>query len=620
MSETNAEYQLPNMPTDTSPDYKPPVVVPVPENDPLITQPRRSIGDVRELRTVEAPAKTGIPTPRTSGEELKESEKEKEKRKSAVRQTSFDLNRPRGPSGEFFHGEAVRQILHPAASSTTSLHHQFKNPQDLIIVPSCFVFIFVNPNSGPRQGASLLDLDIYGFRLRSRPEVQVTIVNLMDVDDRNKGLRYFQAMQETDRIEIDRLHVWSAGGDGTFMWVLEELMGIKADLNDPVSTPHLFEKLIDIRLSFSTIPFGTGNDLSQVMGWGRSIVGDPAGDHMHRLDKIIQSRLNGQKARLDIWEIEVETNEGGYVQKAAKPQSPSARKETHLLRKMSNYSSLGVQGFVGVGFEPRRHHSRMMNVMEYARQSTLLVLRGIPRVNTYAQSLEWKGQQIVTNEKLAKLNRPQSDRDVKAAEKGKTRNHRQRHAVEVVVQNIPGLWGRHVDMWGEARMAPSVVRHAEGPTDCNNWTPNKANDGKLEVFAISSAFSYLRKQLGKWGRKTLSRIGQFPDELRVNLIPGAETALMVDGEFYKLSNCKSITWKLLIQVTVMGPDMEHSRMVRDSKEFFEAQAAAASPAATGAGAGAAADSAVPVTTDLGLGDKKYPDVKKNEGDISVTSL
>ncbi|KAJ3150410.1 hypothetical protein HDU89_003191 [Geranomyces variabilis] len=619
--------QLPNMPTDTSPDYKPPVVVPVPENDPLITQHspvRKSIGDVRELPTVDAPVKrsaaataagatttAGLPTPRMSADE----QKDKERQKAALRKTSYDSNSnkpvaaPRGPSGEFFHGETVRQILHPAASSTTSLHHQFKNPQDLIIVPTCFVFIFVNPNSGPRQGASLLDLDIYGFRLRSQPEVQVTIVNLMDVDDRNKGLRYFQAMQETDRIDIQRLHVWSAGGDGTFMWVLEELMAIKADLHDP-------------RLSFSTIPFGTGNDLSQVMGWGRSIVGDPAGDHMHRLDKIIQSRLNGQKARLDIWEIEVETNEGGFVQKAAKPNSPSARKETHLLRKMSNYSSLGVQGFVGVGFEPRRHHSRMMNVLEYARQSTLLVLRGIPHVNTYAESLEWKGQQIVTNDKLAQMSRPQSERDVKATEKGKTRKHRQRQAVEVVVQNIPGLWGRHVDMWGEARMAPSVVRHAEGPTDSKNWTPNKANDGKLEVFAISSAFSYLRKQLGKWGRKTLSRIGQFPDELRINLIPGAETALMVDGEFYKLSNCKSITWKLLIQVTVMGPDMEHSRMVRDSKAFFDAQKSAASSPGAGVSSVAADSSAgaVPATMDLGLGDNGVSQAKKNEADISVTSL
>ncbi|KAJ3002760.1 hypothetical protein HKX48_002120 [Thoreauomyces humboldtii] len=452
-------------------------------------------------------------------------------------------------------GEAVKQALSdPDLPTDPSL--PFQNPADLVIVPTTFVFIFVNPNSGPRQGASLLDLDIYGFRPRSRPDVQVTICNLMDVEDRSKGLRYFHAMQLTRRIDIKRLHVWSAGGDGTFMWVIEELMKLKVDLQDR-------------RLSFCTIPFGTGNDLSQVMGWGRSVVGDPAGDHMHRLDKIISERLDGEKARLDLWELEVTCRDGGYVQKAAKAGSASAEKHDHLLRKMSNYSSLGVQGFVGVGFEPHRHHSRMANVLEYARQSIRLVASGIPRIHTYCESLQWKGKTIVSNDRLAKLNRPQSDRDDAAIAKGDTRNHRKHKAVEVVVQNIPGLWGRHVDLWGTAKMAPSVVSNPEGPTDIKSWTSNKANDGKLEVFSIGNEFSYVKKQLGDWGRTSLSRIGQFPDELTLNLIEGSTTALMVDGEFYKLVNCKSVEWRHLIQVTVIGPDHQNSRMVRDSKEYFE---------------------------------------------------
>ncbi|KAJ3011218.1 hypothetical protein HKX48_006968 [Thoreauomyces humboldtii] len=465
---------------------------------------------------------------------------------------------------ETFQGEAVNRAVNnqsPEGEDYDDVHKGFifKNPADLIIVPTTFVFIFVNPNSGPRQGASLLDLDIYGFRMRSRPDVQVTMCNLMEPEDRNKGLRYFQAMQTTDRIDIQRLHVWSAGGDGTFMWVLEELMALNVNMHDP-------------RLSFCTIPFGTGNDLSQVMGWGRSIVGDPAGDHMHRLDKIITQRLAGEKARLDIWEIEVETREGGYVQKAAKSSSPSSKKQTHLLRKMSNYSSLGVQGFVGVGFEPRRHHSRFMNILEYARQSASLVFHGIPRVHTYTESLEWKGKQIVTNEKLAHLHRPKSNRDDRNEKKQKkSRVHRERRAIEIVVQNIPGLWGRHVDMWGTAKMAPSVVSSPEGPTDIANWGSNKANDGKLEVFTISNEISYVKKQMGDWGRKNLSRIGQFPEELNLNLIEGTSTALMVDGEFYKLVNCKSVKWKHLIQITVIGPDAENSRMVRDSADYFKTE-------------------------------------------------
>jgi len=44
------------------------------------------------------------------------------------------------------------------------------------------------------------------------------------------------------------------GGDGSIMWAVQEM--IKADID--------FEKC-----PIGTIPFGTGNDFSRVLGWGR---------------------------------------------------------------------------------------------------------------------------------------------------------------------------------------------------------------------------------------------------------------------------------------------------------------------------------------------------------------
>jgi diacylglycerol kinase (ATP) len=46
------------------------------------------------------------------------------------------------------------------------------------------------------------------------------------------------------------------GGDGTVMWVVEEMKKYKLD----------FEKC-----PLGTIPFGTGNDFSRVLGWGGKI-------------------------------------------------------------------------------------------------------------------------------------------------------------------------------------------------------------------------------------------------------------------------------------------------------------------------------------------------------------
>ena len=82
------------------------------------------------------------------------------------------------------------------------------------------------------------------------------------------------------------IHIWSAGGDGTAMTVFEELMKHGVYLTD---------------LYFSSIPFGTGNDFSQVLGWGRTIKhADVVGHGLEQIVGIAEARLSGQEARLDI--------------------------------------------------------------------------------------------------------------------------------------------------------------------------------------------------------------------------------------------------------------------------------------------------------------------------------
>lgn len=152
--------------------------------------------------------------------------------------------------------------------------------QPLIIPPTTFILIFTNPRSGNRQGKALSTLDIQHYRLRSAPEIQVQIYDFLDEEDRKTGVEYLRrlmrrewkiegsSISSRDRDisssnktiwgsggggELDdiRFHVWSAGGDGTFMSVIEALINGGVDIKDN-------------RLAFSVLPFGTGNDLSQV--------------------------------------------------------------------------------------------------------------------------------------------------------------------------------------------------------------------------------------------------------------------------------------------------------------------------------------------------------------------
>jgi hypothetical protein len=118
----------------------------------------------------------------------------------------------------------------------------------------------------------------------------------------------------------------------------------------------LYSNLIDI---LTGIPFGTGNDFSQVLGWGRTLPEkNILGHNLQNLEEVISDRLEkSEAARLDIWQIKMTSYPDGFVRQAG----PKERKDGHdvaevkeaneedtvLIRKMSNYMSIGVQGFVG---------------------------------------------------------------------------------------------------------------------------------------------------------------------------------------------------------------------------------------------------------------------------------
>lgn len=148
--------------------------------------------------------------------------------------------------------------------------------------PSIYLFIFVNPLSGNRQGSNLIHLPIQHFRLRRLPQVQVEIHNCLDPKDQQDGMQRIalienkvkqnelppirsatnnkqtlahatvdergHAMSQGEAnaaatlpegsgtlsasVKTRHIHVWSAGGDGTVMSVVNMLeeYGIDLDL------------------------------------------------------------------------------------------------------------------------------------------------------------------------------------------------------------------------------------------------------------------------------------------------------------------------------------------------------------------------------------------------------
>ncbi|KAI9227404.1 MAG: ATP-NAD kinase-like domain-containing protein [Piptocephalis tieghemiana] len=425
--------------------------------------------------------------------------------------------------------------------------------------PTVQVFLFANPKSGDRRGRHLIDLEVQHFRLKESPEVQIQIYNILDQTSREEGMRLLKYILHRRAGEAEcEVHVWSAGGDGTVTSVLDLLLDPHWDI-DPSE------------VFFSCIPFGTGNDFSQVLGWGRTVEkSDVLGKHLEELARIASSRVTNAdsgKAYMDIWEVDIATYPNGRLRRVGAPED---EKNGRLSRRMTNYFTIGVQGYVGRGFEGSRARSRFANACIYARESMKwLIFRKFPPVTRV-----WSGIQYETV-----LTCPTKE-EMELVEKLQGRPTLLNNPIEVVVQNIPHIWGRNVDLWGDSPETADTVMPQQGPTDPSEWTPQTASDGKLEIFSFSSVWSYIKKLGLRFDH--LSRVGQFGD-CELTFRQGGTsnmghwvgrrrrhekvTCFMIDGEFYEVKDPKYVRFRRNGQIRLVGNSAEaaKARLVRDTR-------------------------------------------------------
>lgn len=402
--------------------------------------------------------------------------------------------------------------------------------RDVLLPPvSCHVFIFYNPRSGNCQGQQVKDYAEQFVRLKRDTSYQVSMFDLTDVNDRVYGVEYLCALIARDPENKVKFVICSAGGDGSFVWVLSNLLANRVDIKRS-------------NLYFTVFGFGTGNDLSQTLGWGRYI---PYRDTatFDGFSKHIIYRLQGNISRMDLWKVSVVPNRGtvvdrengrtsiphGYTEKATRFQRT---KNTGILScYMSNYLTLGVQGVVGTGFEQHRRGSRLLNVLEYAKQCLRNgVLNHMERVSEYVSHIEHDGinYELDPNKKQC------------------------RRMVEIIFQNLPGIWGRQHKLWDLCKAGSSVALPPTGGADREQWTKSALSDGKLDVYGIRSRLDYLFKQMeGYCKRSTICRVGQFSDEIVIHCVPGSLFHMMLDGEFYVMYNIKEIRLNKATDISIL---------------------------------------------------------------------
>lgn len=284
------------------------------------------------------------------------------------------------------------------------------------------------------------------------------------------------------------MRVIVAGGDGTVMWAMSEVILHGIDVS---------------RVAFGVVPFGTGNDFARSLGWGKL--------SKYALVDLCRDWLEAPISAFDLWKIAVHVNEstGEIHQIKNKVKITLHAGETvtrHLERPMCNYFSIGIESRIGLGFDRNRKRSAFMNKLVYGWEGLKKSFMRTPRVMDVMESLS-AGDQTFENFKGS--------------------------PVSLIFTNIASFAGG-CDIWGRS--------HKKATPNETLCLDSQRGDGQLEVLTYNSLAGLSSEQIPGFrgnGRRVCQHKGPFEIKFRPD-IANKRTYMQIDGEFYTMDNPISV--------------------------------------------------------------------------------
>ncbi|KAM8772807.1 diacylglycerol kinase epsilon [Acanthopagrus schlegelii] len=187
------------------------------------------------------------------------------------------------------------------------------------------VLVLANTRSGNNMGEALLG----EFR---------TILNPVQVFDLSE-LAPSKALQLCTLLPPGSVRVLVCGGDGTVGWVLDAIDSMKLKGQDQF-IPRV-----------TILPLGTGNDLSNTLGWGAGYAGEIP------VEQVLRNILDAEVVKMDRWKVQV-ASKGLYFRKPK-------------VLSMNNYFSVGPDALMALNFHTHREKtpsffsSRIINKAVY---------------------------------------------------------------------------------------------------------------------------------------------------------------------------------------------------------------------------------------------------------------
>uniref|UniRef100_A0A8B9GW95 Diacylglycerol kinase n=1 Tax=Astyanax mexicanus TaxID=7994 RepID=A0A8B9GW95_ASTMX len=186
------------------------------------------------------------------------------------------------------------------------------------------LLVLANTRSGNNMGEVLLG----EFR---------TLLNPVQVFDLSE-IQPAKALQLCTLLPPGSVRVLVCGGDGTVGWVLDAIDTMKLKGQDQF-IPRV-----------TILPLGTGNDLSNSLGWGSGYAGEIP------VEQVIRNVLDAELVKMDRWKVQV-ASKGTYFRKPK-------------VLSMNNYFSVGPDALMALNFHAHREKtpsvfsSRIINKLE----------------------------------------------------------------------------------------------------------------------------------------------------------------------------------------------------------------------------------------------------------------
>lgn len=377
------------------------------------------------------------------------------------------------------------------------MEEEYEIVGDQVLFSTNEAILFANPKSGSNLAAEYLKQEDRKYKLSTASEtIYFYIYDLTVTEDRNSAVSKIR-----DLISIPQpapIRVIVAGGDGSLIWVIELLNSQNINISS---------------LLFGILPFGSGNDLSANLGWGR----DPPSNLW---DPFMLKWMEAVPHHLDLWNIKVQVHHAGGIGKVNKTQNSVEKiiiqenksKKLVLTRLMSNYFSIGLDARIGLGFDKHRTTSKCCNRFFYF----------------------WEGlKKMCCCVKTARI--PELVKKVVCAESVLVDNNSAlaRDTSVLLALNIRTYGGGENYVWDKARAA--VQR---------KWEKQSPSDGKLETLTFVGKMSLGLEQIkctqGQ-GRKLEQSAGPYIIQFNET---DKKCYFQIDGEYYYLEKPKKITIKL----------------------------------------------------------------------------